>query len=80
VTFVAQGLSSSSVDNVIALERDQQGDEPTMMQSRVLKCRETGFTGEADRINYNRTTGRIELAAAKAFAQPTNPNAEDMPF
>ncbi len=54
-------------DNVIALERDQQGDEPTKMLVRVLKCRETGETGEADTLNYNRATGRVELAAASQF-------------
>lgn len=34
------------------------------MRVRVLKCRETGETGEADILNYNRATGRIELADA----------------
>lgn len=35
--------------------------KPTMMQLRVLKCRETGDTGPADLLDYNRVTGRIEL-------------------
>lgn len=54
-------------DNVIAIERDQQGDKPTQMCLRVLKCRETGETGLADTLNYNRATGRIEIV-------------EDVPF
>lgn len=49
-------------DNVLALERDQQSDQPTRMLVRVLKCRETGETGEADTLDYNRETGRIEIA------------------
>jgi hypothetical protein len=32
------------------------------MRIRVLKCRETGDTGAGDLLNYNRETGRIELA------------------
>jgi twinkle protein len=57
-------------DNVVALERDQQaeGGESTKMLVRILKCRELGETGEADTLNYNRETGRIELSeAASAF-------------
>ncbi len=52
-------------DNVIGIERDQQadGDEATIMRLRLLKCRETGETGPADTLNYNRTTGRLELPA-----------------
>lgn len=46
-------------DNVIALERNQQAEGEAKDQSklRVLKCRETGDTGEADTIAYNRETG-----------------------
>lgn len=52
-------------DNVIALERDQQadGDKSCRATLRVLKCRETGYTGLADTLNYNRDTGRYEVAA-----------------
>jgi len=46
-------------DNVLALERDQQGDNPNVLRVRVLKCREIGDTGEADVLTYNRDTGRI---------------------
>jgi twinkle protein len=52
-------------DNAWALERDQQsGDEKRdISQVRVLKCRETGDTGEADALLYNRKTGRLEIAS-----------------
>ena len=45
--------------NVLALERDQQAEGDTRDQSviRVLKCRETGDTGTADTLIYNRNTG-----------------------
>lgn len=48
-------------DNVIALERDQQAEEGARDMSviRVLKCRETGDTGEADTLAYNRGSGRL---------------------
>ncbi|MHB8392322.1 MAG: DnaB-like helicase C-terminal domain-containing protein, partial [Acidobacteriaceae bacterium] len=54
-------------DNVIALERDQQGSNPTRMLTRLLKCREMGDLGEADVLNYNRATGRVELDASTPF-------------
>lgn len=56
-------------DNVFALERDQQGDNPTQMQVRVLKCRELGETGPADMLNYNRQTGRVELVGEIPFEE-----------
>jgi twinkle protein len=46
-------------DNVIALERDQQGDSKDVSLVRVLKCREFGETSEADYLLYNRDTGRL---------------------
>lgn len=57
-------------DNVWALERDQQGDKQTQMQLRILKGREVGETGEADLLDYNRHTGRIEvLGEGSAFTE-----------
>src|SRR6185312_15558410 len=52
-------------DNAWALERDQQADDERrdISQVRVLKCRETGDTGEADALLYNREKGRLELAS-----------------
>lgn len=58
-------------DNVFALERNQQGANPTRMTVRVLKCREMGDLGEADLLNYNRQTGRIELDASTPFDEVT---------
>lgn len=51
-------------DNVWALERDQQAEGAKGHQARirVLKERETGDTGEADLLEYNRETGRLLLA------------------
>lgn len=70
------GLKQMS-DTVFALERDQQGDNPTMAQIRILKCRETGDVGVADWINYDKITGRLQLAPAPAEelapATPTEP-------
>jgi twinkle protein len=57
-------------DNVFALERNQQSKtKPTIARIRVLKCRELGETGEADILNYNRTTGHLELAAVQEFEE-----------
>lgn len=51
-------------DNVIALERNQQakGDKSTTARIRILKCRETGETGAADMLKYDRSIGRNVLA------------------
>jgi len=44
---------------VMALERDQQGEDPNEMQARILKNRTWGFTGLADRLRYDPSTGRV---------------------
>jgi twinkle protein len=49
--------------NVIALERDQQGDHKDRSRIRVLKCRENGDLGESDVLQYNRETGWMEVVA-----------------
>lgn len=66
--------------NVYALERDQQadGDAKCLAQIRVLKCRETGDTGEADELIYDRKTGRLVLATERVF--DPNITAEDRPL
>jgi twinkle protein len=47
-------------DNVLSLERNQQDEKKKdLMLERVLKCRETGDTGEADWMKYRRDTGKI---------------------
>lgn len=55
--------------NVVALERNQQADEDEKDRSliRVLKCRETGDTGPADNLTYNRSTGWLEVASMPAL-------------
>ena len=46
-------------DVVIALERDQQGDNPNHSRVRVLKDRDIGDTGPADLLEYSPVTGRM---------------------
>lgn len=46
-------------DGVIALERDQQGDNPNTSQIRVLKNRKVGKVGIADTLQYSFETGRL---------------------
>jgi twinkle protein len=52
--------------NVIAAERDQQAEDEARdtMQIRVLKCRETGDTGVADTLVYDRSTGWLKAPTA----------------
>jgi len=57
-------------DNVVALERDQQGESPDVSRVRVLKCREFGETGEADLMKYDRETGR-QLPTSEVFKDET---------
>ena len=47
-------------DTIIALERNQQGDEPNLVSIRILKCRFTGDTGLAGKMRYNKATGLLE--------------------
>lgn len=44
-------------DTIIALERNQQGEDPNEVTLRVLKCRFTGFTGFAGYMHYDPLTG-----------------------
>lgn len=73
--------------NAIALERDQQEEDASKKDvsiARVLKCRITGDTGEADSIKYNRKTGRLELAspfeAVSTFDPHSTDKGDDIPF
>jgi twinkle protein len=57
----SQGISQLS-DSVIALERNQQADDPEEANTtkvRVLKSRYTGDTGLACNLKYNTNTGRM---------------------
>jgi twinkle protein len=44
---------------VIAMERDQQGDDRDFSKLRVLKNRTFGFTGLCDHLRYDSITGRL---------------------
>lgn len=46
-------------DGVIALERNQQSDDPDVATVRILKNRPIGRTGVADTLRYNHETGRL---------------------
>ena len=49
-------------DSVIALERNQQEDDPILSNTttiRILKNRYTGDTGVATHLFYNKDTGRL---------------------
>jgi len=67
-------------DTVIAIERDQQDKEHSdYCLLRVLKCRLTGETGEADTLHYNRKTGRLIACEREAVAEFQNetPNSPE---
>jgi twinkle protein len=68
-------------DNVYGLERDQQADGADACKStiRVLKCRETGDTGEADELLYDRNIGRNVLAVEHVFDVQAD-TGEALPF
>lgn len=53
------GTLSHIPDFVVALERDQQGDEPNKARIRVIKNRHTGICGVMDTMSYNPDTGRL---------------------
>lgn len=54
--------------NVLALERDQQGETSNEVQLRLLKNRLFGTVGPADILAYNTETGRMKETAVSAFA------------
>ena len=66
----SQGIAQLS-DCVIALERNQQADNPeeaNTTQLRVLKSRYTGDTGLACELQYNSETGRLsEVGVGEEF-------------
>lgn len=47
-------------DTIIALERNQQGDNPNIVKIRILKCRFTGETGIAGLMEYDKKTGWLK--------------------
>lgn len=53
------GSLEQIADAVIALERDQQGEDPNTAYIRVLKNRMTGDVGQAGAVRYYKDTGRL---------------------
>ena len=54
-------------DNVILVTRNQMAETPeerSTVQVSLLKCRETGLTGHADKIYYDNTTGIFSESVA----------------
>jgi twinkle protein len=71
-------------DNIVALERDQQAEDPSERNKttlRVLKCRRFGETGVATELLYNPETGRMReldsIPAALPADAPANQGGED---
>jgi twinkle protein len=59
----SHGISQIS-DSVISLERNTQSDDPVECNTttlRVLKCRYTGDVGAADRLLYDKSSGRMNV-------------------
>jgi twinkle protein len=63
-------------DTIVALERDQQGDNSDESLIRVLKNREFGEVGEADTVVYDRETGRLKVSLGETVSE----DDEDAPF
>ncbi|UTQ80050.1 DNA primase/helicase [Erwinia phage Stepyanka] len=61
-------------DTIIALERDQQGDNPNVVQLRLLKCRFTGDTGIAGHMAYDKETGWLKPTLGLASSGGENPD------
>lgn len=58
-------------DTIIALERNQQGDNPNLVNIRLLKCRFTGETGMSGSMEYNKLTGWLEPSDGEVNNDPT---------
>lgn len=68
-------------NNVYALSRNQQDQNPVVRntsQLHVLKCRFTGRTGPADMLYYNENTGR--MVKAEPIEAPFDDNDRDEEF
>lgn len=71
--------------NVLAVERDQQDEDAKRFAVlRSLKCRITGETGEADRLEWNVATGRYQIARSVSEIPDFDPHeksdTEDIKF
>jgi twinkle protein len=73
-------------DVVIALERNQQGEDPNKANIRILKNRPVGITGPAGQVRYNPETGRLlhwqeeEEAATFGFTATTPEEQEEVKY
>lgn len=65
-------------DNIIALERNQQGEDPDKSLIRVLKNRLFGDLGPADTVRYHKDTGRLLPEESEEFDDEED--FEDAPF
>lgn len=59
--------------NVVAIEREQNGDQPNVSTVRVLKNRYAGLTGAVGELEYNTTTGRQLERVGQFEAAPLSP-------
>lgn len=70
-------------DNIVGIERNQQGEDPDISQIRLLKNRLFGFTGLCDTLKYNAETGRLlacdEMDDDEEFTGESE-EADDVPF
>jgi twinkle protein len=67
--------------NAVAVERNQQDEKKkNRSQLRVLKCRVTGDTGEADELQWNVDKGCYELASPFESNFDPHDTEEDEPF
>ena len=68
-------------DNIVGVERDQQGEDPDEAQLRLLKNRLIGPTGLCDTVSYDHATGRLEAVDEDATEfdniEEDNNNNED---
>lgn len=58
-------------DTIIALERNQQGDNPNHVNIRLLKCRFTGETGLSGSMEYDKDTGWLVPCDGEVNNEPT---------
>jgi twinkle protein len=77
---VALVPGASLGDGVIALERDQQGENPNESFIRVLKNRPIGRTGLADTLVYNPDTGRLLVEDVAEFLGNVTKESENLDF
>lgn len=67
-------------DNVLALERDQQGETPSVSMMRLLKNREFGEVGRADYIRYDKLTGRLLPHDPEGMFEDETGTDDEIPF